>query len=238
MSINSLNVVELAGKTTDIPQTIELNLPKTKNNDVKITKSSDKSENKYIGKEDDYVAISEDFAEVELKTKSTGKTENPYIIDEPDSEAQEITVKPTDEQVDTINGYIDYISHYYTDDNTTTVSNKLYKDANGNPTQQVIEKKNSKGELITVTLNFDEQGRVKSVQTTKSVNGKTRDGHRMSFEYLPDGRIAVDEKSGFIDEETGIGVDFLVYHPRKLINKDGSVSYDSWWQGMTNKINK
>lgn len=238
MSINSLNMVELAGKTTDVPKTIELELDKTNHGSAKIIKASNKTENKSIDKEDEYVSISEDFAEVALKTKNTSKTENPYIIDEPDAEAQEVTVKPTDEQIETINSYINNIAQYYEDNNTTTVSNTIYKDADGNPTQQVIEKKNSKGEPITVTLNFDEQGRVKSVQTTKSANGRPIDGHRMSFEYLADGRIAVDEKSGFEDEETGMGVDFLVYHPRKTINKDGSVSYDNLWQSVINKFKK
>lgn len=151
-----------------------------------------------------------------IKNKDNEKVKNEGYLS--NSREESVSSKPTDEQQNVIDNYVESALEKCPGDVLDKVS---YKDEDGNLLKEVVTKEDENGKKYSVTIEYDEQGRVSSVNRQCDEPG-TVDGMKTSFTYNEDGSIDVKQDSGA--EQNGVRASNLVYIEPQKINPDGSMS--------------
>lgn len=97
------------------------------------------------------------------------------------------------------------------------LDSKITTDENNNPTKEVINFKDSSGQRATITVTYDEQGRVKTL-VKQGPTSKAKDRYIREFVYREDGNVQVNKYIGSFDGENG----YFLERKYDLIKPDGT----------------
>ena len=164
------------------------------------------------------------------KYKADGNKNEGYLEN---AREETVSTKPTKEQQDVIDYYVQQALDKYPGDVTDKVS---YKDEDGNVLKEVVKKTDEQGRPYTVTIEYDDKGRVSSVNA-QSDDLQKADGEKTFFKYNSDGTIDISQDSG-ADGPDGSRVSNLIAQPSYKVHPDGTTTETGPYAHIFERIKK